>query len=268
MSLAMELSPLTQIADDPTPTLLELRGVGKQFDNGTQALHGVNLTITRGGFVSLLGASGCGKSTVLKLIAGLAKPSSGSIDWQQTTSRTERPRLSYVFQEPTLMPWATALKNVMLPLSLAGIAKKEAQERSQEALAAMGLSGFANAYPRELSGGMKMRVSLARAIVTQPEILLLDEPFAALDEITRFKLNNDLAQLWLARGFTAIFVTHSVFEAVYLSQRVVVMSARPGRIYAEFPVLAEKERTEAFRTSAGYMEQCAAMSAKLREAMS
>lgn len=268
MSAIMEIPPADRPVSSFAAPALELRNIDKQFDNGTLALRGVNLAVPRGSFVSLLGASGCGKSTVLKLIAGLAKPSSGSIDWPRAGTAQKRPRLSYVFQEPTLMPWARALKNVMLPLTLAGVTRTEAETQAQEALVAVGLGGFANAFPRELSGGMKMRVSLARAIVTRPEILLLDEPFAALDEITRFKLNNDLAGLWRERGFTAIFVTHSVFEAVYLSQRVVIMAAGPGRVFADFPVIAEKERTEAFRTSSSYTEQCAAMSAKLKEAMS
>jgi NitT/TauT family transport system ATP-binding protein len=165
------------------------------------------------------------------------------------------------------MPWATALKNVMLPLSLEGIRSAEAESRAREALAAVGLADDAGSYPRELSGGMKMRVSLARAIVTRPEILLLDEPFAALDEITRFKLNSDLAQLWRERAFTAIFVTHSVFEAVYLSQRIIIMAARPGRVFADCAVETNMERDEAFRTSAPYIELCATVSAKLKESM-
>jgi len=165
------------------------------------------------------------------------------------------------------MPWASALRNVMLPLSLSGLAKGAAEGQARQALADVGLADFAKAYPRELSGGMKMRVSLARAIVTQPEILLLDEPFAALDEIARAKLNNDLAQLWCERKFTAIFVTHSVLEAAYLSQRVLIMAAMPGRIFADCPVPAEVERDETFRTSPAYFEVCAALSAKLREAM-
>jgi NitT/TauT family transport system ATP-binding protein len=242
--------------------LLALRQVEKHFDHGTLALRGFNLSIEAGSFVSLLGASGCGKSTVLRLIAGLAKPTRGSIEWAATT-----PRLSYVFQEPTLMPWASVLRNVMLPLKIRGGERKEAAARAQDALATVGLADSANAYPRELSGGMKMRVSLARAMVTEPEVLLLDEPFAALDEITRFKLNNDLAELWRARGFTAIFVTHSVFESVYLSQRVVIMAARPGRVFADLAAAPEIPRTEAFRTSAEYAKLCGVMSESLKGAM-
>jgi NitT/TauT family transport system ATP-binding protein len=264
MSVALEQPGISQSPPRSAATLLELRDVSKRFENGTAALLGFNLTVPRGSFISLLGASGCGKSTVLKLVAGLQKPTTGSVHWPQSE---QRPRLSYVFQEPTLMPWASALKNVMLPLSLNGLAKKDSEARARQALRDVGLADFAEAYPRELSGGMKMRVSLARAIVTQPEILLLDEPFAALDEITRAKLNSDLAQLWSERKFTAIFVTHSVLEATYLSQRVIVMAAAPGRIYADFPIPAEAERDESLRASPVYFEICAALSAKLREAM-
>jgi NitT/TauT family transport system ATP-binding protein len=254
--------PILTAKAPPASALLTLRQVDKHFDNGTLALRGFNLSIEAGSFVSLLGASGCGKSTVLRLIAGLAKPTRGSIEWAATT-----PRLSYVFQEPTLMPWASVLRNVMLPLKIRGGERKEAAARAQDALATVGLADSANAYPRELSGGMKMRVSLARAMVTKPEVLLLDEPFAALDEITRFKLNNDLAELWRARGFTAIFVTHSVFESVYLSQRVVIMAARPGRVFADLAAAPEIPRTEAFRTSAEYAKLCGVMSESLKGAM-
>jgi NitT/TauT family transport system ATP-binding protein len=250
-----------------TAPCLKLDNVAKHFDNGTVAVAGVTLNISRGSFVSLLGPSGCGKSTVLRLVAGLAKPSIGSVTWPQSASAKERPCLSYVFQDATLMPWASALKNVMLPLLLARIPGKEAKKEAQCALAEVGLDKFASAYPTQLSGGMRMRVSLARALVTQPQILLLDEPFAALDEITRARLNQDLAELWRARKFTAIFVTHSVFEAAYLSQRVIIMAANPGRIFVDCPVVTESERNEAFRSSATYVELCAGLSAKLKEAM-
>jgi NitT/TauT family transport system ATP-binding protein len=250
----------------PAALLLAMRHVDKQFDNGTLALRNVNLSIVAGSFVSLLGASGCGKSTVLRLIAGLTPLSGGSIDW--TTPRAKvRPRVSYVFQEPTLMPWASALENVALPLKISGENKRARERRALEALAAVGLADRAEARPRELSGGMKMRVSIARAVVTEPELLLLDEPFAALDEITRFKLNNDLAELWHSRGFTTIFVTHSVFESVYLSQRVIILAARPGRIFSEVAVDASAPRTEEFRTSAQYAECCRMVSEQLAGAM-
>jgi NitT/TauT family transport system ATP-binding protein len=178
-----------------------------------------------------------------------------------------QPRLGFVFQEPTLLPWSTALGNVGLPLKLEGVARAEREGRAAEALARVGLAGFERAYPRALSGGMKMRVSIARALVTRPDILLMDEPFAALDEITRFRLNNDLLEIWQETGFTAVFVTHSVFESVYLSKRIAVMAARPGRIEAEIAVPAPYPRGEGFRTSADYAALCRTVSDALAAAM-
>jgi NitT/TauT family transport system ATP-binding protein len=175
--------------------------------------------------------------------------------------------VGFVFQEPTLMPWATTIRNVMLPLRLGGLARGEAADRAAAALASVGLAGFEKHYPRALSGGMKMRASIARALVTQPKLLLMDEPFAALDEITRFRLNNDLLRLWEQQRFTAVFVTHSVFESVYLSQRVFVMAPRPGRIVADIAIAGPPSRDETFRTSAEYAAQCRAVSAALEDAM-
>ena len=243
-------------------SLLAIRGVSKQFANGTLAVRDVNLVLKRGEFVSLLGPSGCGKSTLLRMIAGLGSPSAGTIDWLSADHE-----LGFVFQDPTLMPWATALGNVMLPLKLKGVSRGEAEGRSAAMLALVGLRGFEQAYPRELSGGMKMRVSIARALVTRPSILLMDEPFAALDEITRHKLNDDLLQLWLDQTFTAVFVTHSVFESVYLSQRIVVMAARPGRVMADLKVDAAFPRDEQFRTSAEYAHHCRIASDSLKKAI-
>jgi NitT/TauT family transport system ATP-binding protein len=250
--------------------IIALRQVSKRFSNGTLAVKDFSMAIERHSFASLLGPSGCGKSTVLRMIAGLREPSAGTIDWPSTAHDAGgRPirDLGFVFQEPTLMPWATAINNVMLPLKLARIAKSEAMARAREALADVGLAGFGNAYPRELSGGMKMRVSIARAIVTRPSVLLMDEPFAALDEITRFKLNNDLLELWRSHRFTVVFVTHSVFESVYLSQRIVVMAARPGRLMAEVAIDAPYPRDETFRTSAPYGDFCHRVSRTLGEAI-
>jgi NitT/TauT family transport system ATP-binding protein len=250
--------------------LVALRGVAKRYSNGTLAVTGVDLDLHDGEFASLLGPSGCGKSTVLRMIAGLGDPSAGRIDWP-TSKHDWRGRpvrdVGFVFQEPTLMPWATALQNVMLPLRLEKVPSREAADRAAAALQAVGLGAFLRAYPRELSGGMKMRVSIARALVTEPRILLLDEPFAALDEITRHKLNDDLLALWAKAGFTVLFVTHSVFESVYLSQRIVVMAARPGRILADIPIDASYPRDAAFRTSAEYAEACKVVSAGLAEAI-
>ena len=241
--------------------LAELRGVGKRYANGTVAVSGVDLDLHDGEFVSLLGPSGCGKTTVLRMIAGLAAVSEGRIDWH--TPRD----LGFVFQEPTLMPWSTALTNVMLPLKLRKTPAREAAARAEAALAAVGLEGFLKAYPRELSGGMKMRVSIARALVTEPRILLMDEPFAALDEITRQKLNDDLLALWDKSRFTAVFVTHSVFESVYLSQRIVVMAPRPGRIAAEVKNDMPVPRAPGFRTSPEYAAACRTVSERLIEGM-
>jgi NitT/TauT family transport system ATP-binding protein len=222
---------------DAAGLAVSLRGVTKVYDGGVAALGPIDLDVGEGEFVSLLGPSGCGKSTALRLIAGLNAPTAGSVG---VSHRNSQPRgghsIGFVFQEPTLMPWTSVRENVRLPLKLAHAPAAEANARVSEALARVGLSEFADAFPRELSGGMKMRVSLARALVTDPDILLMDEPFAALDEVTRFRLNNDLLSLWRNLRKTIIFVTHSVFESVYLSQRVLVMSARPGRIRAEFKI--------------------------------
>ena len=219
--------------------LVGVRGVSKVFANGVQALANVSLDVEAGEFLSVLGPSGCGKSTLLRLIAGLSQPSGGTIELS-----ADKAELGFVFQEPTLMPWATALANVALPLKLRGVARSERAARAAEALANVGLKGFERTWPRELSGGMKMRVSIARALVTGPRLLLMDEPFAALDEITRHRLNADLLELWQRSKVTVVFVTHSVFESVFLSQRIAVMAARPGRIQSELSIAAPYPRSE------------------------
>ncbi len=244
---------------------VSLRGVTKTYDSGVAALGPLDLDIPRGEFVSLLGPSGCGKSTALRLIAGLSAATSGSVRVAHRAARTKH-SIGFVFQEPTLMPWTSVRENVRLPLMLAHAPRGEADARVGGALAQVGLAEFADAYPRELSGGMKMRVSLARALVTDPDILLMDEPFAALDEITRFRLNNDLLALWRSLSKTVVFVTHSVFESVYLSQRVIVMTPRPGRIAAEFRIDAAEPRTEDFRTSVEYAGYCREVSIALAHA--
>jgi NitT/TauT family transport system ATP-binding protein len=250
------------------PSVVALRGVGKTFSNGVVALDRLDLDVRPGEFVSLLGPSGCGKSTALRIIAGLSEPSSGKIEWLQSEASNAGGgrRLGFVFQEPTLMPWATVAANVRLPLKLAGLAST-AGPRVEAALARVGLEDFAASYPRELSGGMKMRASIARALVTEPNLLLMDEPFAALDEITRFRLNNDLLALWQSLRKTVVFVTHSVFESVYLSQRVVVMTPRPGRVFTELAIDAPYPRDERFRTSADYAGYCRLVSEALASAM-
>jgi len=241
--------------------LVALRGVDKVYSTGVVALKGLDLAIREGEFVSLLGPSGCGKSTVLRLIAGLGDTSSGSIEWSSV-----RHEIGFVFQDPTLMPWATVANNIYLPLRVRGVSRADARPKIEQAMEQVGLAGFGDSYPRELSGGMRMRVSIARALVAEPKILLMDEPFAALDEITRFKLNDDLMALWASQHWTVVFVTHSVFESVYLSTRIVVMSARPGRVSAEV-TLDKSTPDPAFRTSAAYAEQCRSVSARLAEAM-
>lgn len=247
---------------------LRLRAVGKVFANGTRALADFDLDVRRGEFVALLGPSGCGKSTVLRLIAGLSKPSAGTITWDDEPGDPPagRRNIGFVFQDPTLMPWATVAANVALPLRLTGTARATTRRRVSALLAQVGLDGFAGALPRELSGGMRMRVAIARALATEPDILLMDEPFAALDEMTRFKLNNDLVALWQTFGKTIVFVTHSVFEAVYLAQRIVVMTPRPGRIFSGFAVDGPYPRGDDFRTSPAYAETCRDVAAALSAA--
>ena len=254
----------------PERPLIRISDVSKTYQNGTVALSDVDLDVAHGEFVSLIGPSGCGKSTLLRLIAGLGQVSSGTIEWplSRRDARGEPIRdLGFVFQDPTLMPWATVADTVYLPLKLSGVGRRAAKPRIEEALAMVKLGSFAQAYPRELSGGMKMRAAIARALVVEPKVLLMDEPFAALDEITRFRLNNDLLRLWQEQRWTVVFVTHSVFESVYLSNRIVVMSSRPGRIVGEVEIDAPYPRGDAFRTSRIYSEFCRQTSAELARAM-
>ena len=242
--------------------MVALHGVGKTFASGTAALSSLDLEVRAGEFVSLLGPSGCGKSTALRIIAGLSAPSAGTIEWPGGTGK-----IGFVFQEPTLMPWANVADNVRLPLKLAHADEPRSQTAVTQSLKHVGLADFADAFPRELSGGMKMRASIARALVTEPQLILMDEPFAALDEINRFKLNNDLLTVWQQLRRTVIFVTHSVFESVYLSQRIVVMTPRPGRVFTEIAIDAPYPRGEHFRTSAEYGALCRQVADALGKAM-
>jgi NitT/TauT family transport system ATP-binding protein len=254
----------------PERLLVRIRGVGKIYQNGTAALSEVSLDIAHGEFVSLIGPSGCGKSTLLRLIAGLGQVSCGTIEWplaRRDAGGQPIRDLGFVFQDPTLMPWATVADNVYLPLKLSGVGRRAAMPRIEEALAMVKLAGFSKAYPRQLSGGMKMRASIARALVVQPKVLLMDEPFAALDEITRFRLNNDLLRLWQEQRWTVVFVTHSVFESVYLANRILVMSSRPGHIVGKVEIDAPYPRGDAFRTSHVYNEFCRQTSGELARAM-
>ena len=244
--------------------LLRMSHVEKTFNGDIVALKDMNLDVNEGDFVSLLGPSGCGKSTALRLISGLIHPTRGKIIWEGGQGSDD---LGVVFQEPTLMPWATVAQNVWLPFRLRGTPFAAVRDEVLEALKLVGLERFQNAYPRELSGGMKMRVSIARAMVTRPRLILMDEPFAALDEITRFKLNNDLLELKARVGCTVIFVTHSVFESVFLSDRIIVMASRPGRVIHELQVDTPYPRREEFRTSSEYAAHTRAASDALHDAI-
>ena len=257
---------------DPRTTrpLLRIDQVSKRFNTGVTAIAEASLSILPGEFLSLLGPSGCGKSPLLALVAGLTEPTTGTIDWPQSSfdaAGAPGRSIGFVFQEPTLLPWRTVYDNVYLPLKLAGVSRATAHAQVTDGLAQVGLTGFEKAYPRQLSGGMKMRVSIARALIKQPKILLMDEPFAALDEITRGRLSGELLQVFVQRGLTVIFVTHSVYESVFLSNRIVVMTERPGRIHADIPIEAPYPRTEDFRLSTGYNDYCRRVSALLSEAM-
>ena len=251
------------------PPAVEVLSAEKIFANGTRALAPIDLTIAEGEFLTLIGPSGCGKSTLLKLIANLIQPSDGRILWWRgdfgQVGQGDR-GLAFVFQEPTLMPWARVDTNVRLPLDLADVPRSKAEPRVSDAIARVGLSAFARHYPRQLSGGMKMRVSIARALATDPNLLLMDEPFGALDEFTRNKLDDDLIKLWWERKLTTVFVTHSIYEAVFLSTRIVVLAANPGRIFRTMTIDEPQPRGQDFRDSARFAAYCRELSTWLAEA--
>lgn len=255
MNSAPKLTMMSDVRSPlPSPIpAIEVLSAEKIYSNGTRALLPVNLTINQGEFVTLLGPSGCGKSTLLKMVAGLVEPSDGKLVlWRRDSREKVQVPLSFVFQEATLMPWSNVQNNVRLPLDLAGVPRAEANTRVSEALDLVGLGKFANVLPRELSGGMQMRVSIARGLVTRPKLLLMDEPFGALDEITRNKLDSDLLRLWREQGLTVVFVTHSIHEAVFLSQRVIMMAARPGRVVEDIAISEPFPRSEDFRVSPAF----------------
>jgi NitT/TauT family transport system ATP-binding protein len=249
--------------------VVEIRAADKVFANGTRALGPVDLTVRDGEFVTLLGPSGCGKSTLLNMIANLIAPSSGQLAWwRKGFDDVGEPgrKLVMVFQDATLMPWARVQRNVRLPLDLARMSRTEGDARVADALELVGLTGFEASYPRQLSGGMQMRVSIARALVTEPNLLLMDEPFGALDEITRTKLDADLIRLWWRKKLTVVFVTHSIYEAIFLSTRVVVMAARPGRVLKDVVIDEPHPRTDDFRVTQKFAGYAKVLSELLAEA--
>ena len=243
----------------PEVAALCVKNVRQSFGEAL-ALEDVSLQVGTGEFVSLVGPSGCGKSTLLRLFAGLISPSQGTVE-----RGFIEPRIGFVFQEANLLPWRTTIENIVLPLEMAGVQPLERDERAKQALDLIGLtSADGRKFPRELSGGMRMRVSLARSLVTNPEVLLLDEPFAALDDLLRQQLNEELLRIWQQQHWTAVFVTHNVAEAVFLSQRVVVMSRRPGRIVAEVAIPLSLPRDPQIRSQPQFAALCGDVSGRLR----
>jgi NitT/TauT family transport system ATP-binding protein len=259
--------PMT--SDSGRPPAVEVLSAEKVFANGTRGLAPIDLCIAEGEFLTLIGPSGCGKSTLLKLIANLLEPSDGRLLWWRGDFGQvgqEGRRFAFVFQEPTLMPWARVDANVRLPLELADVANAKAAPIVADAIERVGLSAFTRHFPRQLSGGMKMRVSIARALATSPNLLLMDEPFGALDEFTRNKLDADLVRLWWERKLTTVFVTHSIYEAVFLSTRIVVMASNPGRIFRTMTIDEPQPRGEEFRASTKFAAYCRELSTWLAEA--
>ena len=261
MTAPAAISPAAAPTADPgdAPPALTFAGVRLTFPDGTEAVEALDLTIRRGEFVSIVGPSGCGKSTLLRLAAGLLEPTAGSVG-------REEGELGFVFQDPTLLPWRTVTDNVALLAELGGRPRRERQRLAARAISLVGLDAFAGHHPHALSGGMKMRVSLARAMALQPDLFLFDEPFGALDELTREQLNDELLRLYCSQRFTGVFVTHSIHEAVFLSTRVIVMSSRPGRVIADIPVDFECPRNPDLRFDADFVAICGAASAALRHA--
>ena len=242
-----------------------LRGVRQEFPGGVVAVESMDLEVAAGEFLAILGPSGCGKSTLLRIISGLDRPTAGLVEVRRPEARDEPQRapnrnagrfdIAYVFQDAHLLPWRTVLSNAALPLELQGVGRAERRERAADVLGKLGLSDALGRYPGQLSGGMRMRVSLARAMVTRPTLLLLDEPFAALDEITRQRLDEQLRDVWQAQRMTVIFVTHSTTEAIFLADRTLVLSKRPGRIIADRPVELSAQRTGALRATADFARE-------------
>jgi NitT/TauT family transport system ATP-binding protein len=243
---------------------IALEGVGKRFRDGVVALDGISLNVERGEFVTFLGPSGCGKSTLLKLVSGLSPASAGTVEVNGITPKNAREMMSFIFQDATLLPWRTVEENVGLEMELEHAAREKRQERVAKMLEVVGLGHVAKHYPRQLSGGMKMRASIARALVTRPRILLMDEPFAALDEMTRDRMNEELLRLYSEQKWTVLFVTHSVAEAVFLSTRIVILAAHPGRVAHEMEVELPWPRTAGTRETPAFDAQVAQASRLLR----
>lgn len=239
---------------------VRMEGLGRRFADGGAVLDGLDLDVAAGSFVALLGPSGCGKSTLLRLVAGLDAPDAGTVTLEGATTRA---RVAFVFQDANLLPWRTVLDNAALPLELSGVPAEQRREAARRALDEVGLAGATTQLPHELSGGMRMRVSLARALVTQPDLLLLDEPFAALDEMTRQRLDDQLRELWARLGLTVLFVTHSVDEAAYLAERAIVLSARPARIVSDHLLDLPRERAVTLRTEPAFAREARALRAAL-----
>jgi NitT/TauT family transport system ATP-binding protein len=244
---------------------IELRSVAKRYEDGPMVLDGIDLAVAKEEFIGIIGPSGCGKSSILKLVAGLTAPTGGTIRVEGMTPRDAREVISFVFQDATLLPWRTVKDNIGLGLELEGVPGRRREEKIGSLLGLVGLNHVARSYPRQLSGGMKMRVSIARALATNPRVMLLDEPFAALDEMSRDRLNEEILRLRTEQKWTAVFVTHSVSEAVFLSDRVIVLAPNPGRIYAEFPVGLPIPRTSAVRNSPEFDAMVARVAHTLRE---
>jgi NitT/TauT family transport system ATP-binding protein len=258
--LAVVRAPRLELVDEPPA--IRLSDVGVRFTNERAtviALEGVSLDVPRGGFLTLLGPSGCGKSTLLRVVADLVAATSGEVEVLGGSARAARERreIGFVFQDASLLAWRTALDNVRLPLEVGGRARRGASGDPRELLALVGLSGWENAYPHELSGGMRQRVAIARALVSGPKLLLMDEPFGALDEITRDRLNEELLRIWERTGATILFVTHSIHEAAFLGQSVILMAARPGRVREIVPAPLPTPRFLAMRETPPFIELCA-----------
>lgn len=227
------------------------------------ALDGMSFSVNEGEFLAIVGPSGCGKSTLLRLLAGLERPISGEVRLRGELLTSPRREIGFVFQRPNLMPWRTVLRNVALPLELNHTPRAEALARAQALVSLVGLDGFADAYPNQLSGGMQQRVALARALIHEPSVLLLDEPFGSLDALTRERMNNELLRIWDLRRTTVVMVTHSIQEAIYLADRVLVMGPRPGRVRAEFPVSLPRPRSPAMITAPEFVRLMQAVRAEI-----